>query len=222
MLQQLRTLPTELHMAHRTDNPITSVAFSEDLLAVGLRDGRILILDLDGEVLLELEGHSDWVNSVAWSPDGARLASGSSDDKVLVWDVGGGDGAGEVLLELEGHSSSVYSLAWSPDGAQLASASFDEVMVVSIVSIERACGIAGLQGYTWTRWGAHYGVTFSPDGQALAFGDSFHVQLVDMNVSRDKARASRLSSGSWQDLDKLATATGVTPDGQPFVETCRP
>ena len=40
-----------------------------------------------GEVIRALEGHGGWVNSVAWSPDGRRVATGSRDTTARIWDV---------------------------------------------------------------------------------------------------------------------------------------
>ena len=59
-------------------------------------------------------GHIDQVTSVAWSPDGQRLASASRHGTVKVWDVR----TGQELLNLEERLTSV---AWSPDGQRLAS-----------------------------------------------------------------------------------------------------
>ena len=58
---------------------------------------------------------------VVWSPDGTKLASGSEDCTVKVWDAA----SGEQLFELHGHSHRVRSVAWSPDGSRLASGSVD-------------------------------------------------------------------------------------------------
>lgn len=62
-----------------------------------------------------LEGHSDWVMSVAFSPDGSRLASGSWDTTVKVWDAA----TGTLQQTLEGHSDPVMSVAFSYDGTSI-------------------------------------------------------------------------------------------------------
>ncbi|MEE1001850.1 MAG: hypothetical protein U0L37_07820, partial [Bacteroidales bacterium] len=66
-----------------------------------------------------LTGHFNGINSVAVSPDGKYLASGSSDYTVIIWDAK----SGQRLKTLEGHYYCVRSVSWSPDGKYLASGS---------------------------------------------------------------------------------------------------
>jgi WD40 repeat protein len=75
---------------------------------------------------MSYDGHTNEVNTVAWSPDGRYIASGSSDQTVQVWDAR----TGSLLVTYKGHSDVVTSLAWSPDGRYIASASWDHTVQV--------------------------------------------------------------------------------------------
>src|SRR4051812_3213732 len=67
-------------------------------------------------------GHEGGVNSVPFSPDGRRIASGSDDRTVRIWDADRGQ---DVIGPLRGHAGAIYSVAYSPDGAKIVSGSED-------------------------------------------------------------------------------------------------
>ena len=68
-----------------------------------------------------LEGHTDLVWSVAFSPNGQTLASGSQDRTIRLWNPNNGN----LKRTLTGHRDAVNSVAFSPDGRTLASGSWD-------------------------------------------------------------------------------------------------
>jgi len=63
-------------------------------------------------------GHTSALSSVSFSPDGARIVSGSYDMTAKVWDAR----TGTTLLELKGHTRAVSSVSYSPDGTRIVTA----------------------------------------------------------------------------------------------------
>ena len=79
------------------------------------------------------EGHADGVGSIAYSPDGSMLASGSFDRTVKLWDVS----SRRVFATLPAHGDRVISVAFSPNGSILASGSLDRTVKLWDVSSRR-------------------------------------------------------------------------------------
>jgi parallel beta-helix repeat protein len=105
-----------------------------------------------------LTGHTDWVRSVAFSPDGRLLASGSADYTIKLWEVA----SGREVRTLTGHTWTVTSVAFSPDGRLLASGSRDKT--IKLWDVASGSLVRTLSGPT----DDVNSVAFSPDGRLLA------------------------------------------------------
>jgi WD40 repeat protein len=132
----------------------------------------------------EFKGLHGSVRSVSFSPDGARIVSGSADKTVRVWDVSS-DKAGFVsgqcvLGPLQGHTNWVQSVSFSPDGARIVSGSEDKT--VKVWDAHSGALLNTLKGHMW----GVYSVSFSPDGARLVSGSVDNTVRV-WDVSSDKA-----------------------------------
>ncbi|MDJ0716374.1 MAG: TIR domain-containing protein [Prochloraceae cyanobacterium] len=103
-----------------------------------------------------LEGHKDTVWSVAVSPDGKLIASGSGDNTVKLWNKNG-----SLKEDLKGHQGTVYGVAFSPDGTLIASASADNTIKLWNNEGKFLTTIRGHQNTV-------FAVAFNPNGKLLA------------------------------------------------------
>jgi len=83
-----------------------------------------------------MRGHYNEIFSLAFSPDGTRIASASNDEKIRLWDPQ----SGREMYQIDDHTSQVYSVAFSPDGQTLASGSWDRT-----IRFFRAVGVEQLK-----------------------------------------------------------------------------
>jgi len=106
------------------------------------------------------------VNSIAFSPDGKRIASGSDDHTIRVWDADSGE---LIAGPSVGHTHGVSSVAFSPDGKRIASASFD--CTIRVWDADLGELVAGpFDGRTHVV----KSVAFSLDGKRIASGSNDH------------------------------------------------
>lgn len=144
---------------------ILDVQFSPDgtRIATAGADSTGKIWDtLNGQLLRTLTGHTARLNSVAFSQDGMRLATGSDedDDTARVWDLS----TGKTVQTFSGHTDRVWSVAFSPDGEHLATSSTDAT--ARIWTLQTGERIQTLRGHT----GTVIGLAYTPDGKYLVTG----------------------------------------------------
>ncbi|WP_449416219.1 serine/threonine protein kinase [Phormidium nigroviride] len=145
-----------------------------------------------------LPGHSSFVNSIAISPDGLILASGSWDRTIKLWNLE----TGELTSTLTGHSDRVNSVAISSDGELLVSGSSDET--IKLWNLHSGELLGTLPGHSI---GVN-SVAISPDGQLVAScgGSDYTIKLWHL----ESGELLRTLTGHLDDVNAVV----FSPDGQ--------
>ncbi|MDM8516356.1 caspase family protein [Desulfobacterales bacterium HSG16] len=137
--------------------------------------GNLVIADEKSEIFPQL-GHSLWVNSVTFSPDGTMALSGSGDKTLKLWNIA----TGKCIRTFTGHSGQIESVVFSPDGYfALSGGSYkDETMKLWEVSTGRC--IRTFTGHSgWVK-----SVAFSPDGQFALSGSVGPLKLWKVSTGK--------------------------------------
>ncbi|MBN2392955.1 MAG: hypothetical protein JXR84_19650 [Anaerolineae bacterium] len=117
---------------------------------------------LPRRITLPLASHSGYVWSVAYSPDGKQIVSGSADGMVRVWNAE----TGVKVRQLAGHSGPILAVTYSPDGTRIASGGEDRT--VQVWDAQSGAELLKVTGHS------HYvmSVAYSPDGKRIASGSA--------------------------------------------------
>ncbi len=113
-----------------------------------------------GEPMRYLDGHTGGVNTVAFSPDGSRIASGGKDGTVRIWNTD----TGTEILKRQAHGEFVHKLVFSPDGKWLATCGGDDK------TAKMWNATTGELVHTTKHPGYVANLAFSPDGSQIAVG----------------------------------------------------
>lgn len=178
--------------------PVNALAYSRDgrFLAIGGFNKTAWIQDLTTNTHTSLEGHTDVIGCVAFSPDSQRLATGSYDRLIKLWDPV----TGKLQTTLRGHNGRVHAVDFAPDGKTLLSGSDDATMKLWDPAMGTETGTL-ISSYS----SSVYGAAFVLDGEAILAGrGSGNVSIWDATT-----RQERFNLGGPQ-IETLA----FSPDGR--------
>ena len=179
---------------------LDAVAFSPDgqILAMN-EDNNIAFWNADtGQRLHELSGHKEEVTSLAFSPDGKILISGSYDRTISLWNVR----ERKQFGTLEGHTSAVYTVAFSPDGQYIASGDKDHKIILWPLYNDSSPQI--LTGHSQEV----FSVAFSADSKILASGSA------DGKIKMWRVSTGELIETLPEQHYRGVTSVAFSPDGR--------
>jgi WD40 repeat protein len=160
-----------------------------------------LVWQITKNELQTFKGHSDWVSSVAFSPNGNTIATGSHDNTVKLWSL---DGRG--IQTFTGHSSYVTSVAFSPDGKSIATGSGDGNVKLWSLDGREIQTFTGHSSYVTS-------VAFSPDGKSIATSSG------DRNVKLWSLDGREIQTFTGH--SSYVTSVAFSPDGKSIATASR-
>ncbi|AMV31474.1 WD domain, G-beta repeat [Pirellula sp. SH-Sr6A] len=190
---------------------ITKLRFAKDGKQVAIISGipglggQITIAEFQNGSLTHrrtIEGHSDAIYGVAWSPDGQSLATSGYDKSVRLWSVA----TGELVRTFSGHNGAVYDVDFDPTGQVIATASADETIKLWRVDSGERLDTMG-QGEA-----EQYAVRFSPSGDSvLAVGADRRIRVWKIQSLTTPTVSPMLHSVFAHEAAVVAVA--FSPDG---------
>jgi len=195
------------------------ISADQSLIALG-GPGKVVRVysTADGSLKSTMKKHTDWIYSVAFSPDGVLLATADRNGGIVIWEAQ----TGREYSVLAGHASAVTSLSWRIDSNILASGSEDTS--IKLWEMEN--------GTQLKTWGAHGGgvtsIDFTRDGRLVSCGRDGNARLWDQNGAAKTGysgfgdiplcvaycdETNRLIAGDWTGAFRVFDAASGKPIG---------
>ena len=154
------------------------------------------------ETAITLQGHSDRIYSVAFSPDGKWIASGSVDKTLNIWRYPIRLNQASAITS----SGEIWAVDFSPDGKRIVSSGMGPE--IGIWNVETGQLVRQFLGHQrWLRSYSATSVAFSPDGKSIISGSA------DNTLKRwDVANGDLL--GTFEGHSDTVTSVAISPDGQ--------
>lgn len=184
---------------------ILSVQFNpqnNNQVATGSADGTVRLWDTETMESAPLPGNDrgSKVVSVAFSPDGTKVAAARDDGRVSVWNID----SRKITASFQAHPSRIFKLSFAPNGQQIATAGFDGTARIWDIQTER-------QIAEFKHRGMVLAVSFGPNGKLATAGENGFVYLWDV---RSRRKISEFSAHlSW------IMSVHFSPDGKQLVTT---
>jgi small GTP-binding protein len=176
------------------------------VLSCSTEESLVRLWDVEtGRSLRVLEGHTDRVIRLAWSPDGSRALSGGEDGTMRLWDVE----TGNCVCVFVGHASALWAIACSVDGRRALSG--DQDGTIRLWDVEAGRCLRVLSGHT----SRVFGLAWSPDNsRALSGGDDRTIRLWDVETGRCirvlEGHTECVTSVAWSTDGRYALSAGGT------------
>ncbi len=187
---------------------VYSVAYSpinSSLIASAGGEHTIKLWDLNQGKVTTLGNHKETINSIAFSPDGKYLVSGSDDYTMKLWDVSSSRHLSTLSHVTDQFRSQIKAVTFSPDGQKIVSAGLH----VKIWDTHTLREIATIRHHEWI-----FTVAFSSDGKYLAMGDTGgQITVRNLQTQKDitqlKGDADSITALKFSPDDRLLASGGL-------------
>jgi len=154
-------------IAHKDGGAVMALRPDGRQVALGHSRGRVQLLDLESQAVTELPKLDDWVQDVAFGPQGKRLAAVSQDGRIRIYDVA----TGKAVHTLKDVDRGLYSVAFHPEGKWLVAGGYQ---------LHRVDAGQGRVTKSWAKSSSPFrSLSFSPQGKRLAAATKERVRVHD-------------------------------------------